>query len=68
MTERCFIIQKDRSFLVGVPYPKTQQTRWSASKYDAVRFAFHEEFKAQKVAEKVGGRLVIFNTLTGVIS
>lgn len=68
MTGRCLIIKKDNLYLVGVPYTDTQYTRWSMSKFDGVRFAMFEETIARKVADRVGGRVVTFDTLTGVVT
>ena len=62
----CFIIAKNGEYLVSVPYSDTLVIRWSNSKYDAARF--WRRSTAVKVANRVGGRLVTFDTLTGVIS
>lgn len=58
-----FIVIKNGEYLVGVPYKNC--VRWSASRYDAARF-YKREF-ALKVANRVGGRVEIINTITGVI-
>ena len=61
-----FIVIKNGEYLVSVPYTDTLVIRWSNSKYDAARF--WRRSTAVKVATKVGGRVLEFNTLTGVIS
>ena len=61
-----FIVIKNGEYLVSVPYTDTLVIRWSNSKYDAARF--WRRATAVKVANRVGGRVLEFNTLTGVIS
>lgn len=61
-----FIVIKNGEYLVSVPYTDTLVIRWSNSKYDAARF--WRRSTAVKVANKVGCRVLEFNTLTGVIS
>lgn len=62
----CFIVKRGNEFLVAVPYTDTLCIRWSVSKYDAVRI--HRRSIARKIADRVGGEVVSFNTLTGVVS
>ena len=61
------IITKNTKYLVAVPY-RTHFVRWSDSKFDAVQFEKNEMVTAQSIANKVGGRVVAFNLLTGGIS
>lgn len=61
-----FIVIKNGEYLVSVPYSDTLVIRWSNSKFDAARF--WRRPTAVKVANRVGGRVLEFNTLTGVIS
>ena len=61
-----FIVIKNGEYLVSVPYSDSLCIRWSNSKYDAARF--WRRSTALKVANRVGGRVEEFNTLTGVIS
>jgi hypothetical protein len=61
-----FIVTKNGEYLVSVPYSDTLFVRWSYSKFDAARF--WRRSTAVKVANRVGGRVLEFNTLTGVIS
>ena len=61
-----YIITRNREYLVSVPYSDTLFIRWSYSKYDAAQI--NDYSTALKVANRVGGRVLEFNTLTGVIS
>lgn len=54
------IIEKDGEFLVGMGM---HQLRWSNSPYDA--WITRKREQAEKVAEKVNGRKMIFNPITG---
>lgn len=60
-----FIVKKGRRYLVAVPYTDTLTLRWSNSTYDAARF--NRRSVAQRVADRVGGQVVSFNPITGVI-
>ena len=61
-----FIVTKNGGYLVGVPYTDTLMVRWSVNKYDAAQF--HRRRSARRVADRVGGRVVIFNPLNGNIT
>ena len=60
------IITKNGGYLVGVPYTDTLMVRWSVNKYDAAQF--RRRRIARRVADRVGGRVVIFNPLNGNIT
>ena len=56
------IIKKDGYYLVGTILYSTD-LRWSASPYDAWKTRRRES--AQRVAEKVGGEILLFNPVAG---
>lgn len=60
-----YVIIKNGEYLVSVPYSDTLVIRWSQSRYDAAQF--YRRRIAVRVANRVGGRVETFNTLTGVI-
>ena len=60
-----FIVTSESGYLVGVPYTDTLMIRWSWSAYDAYRFWRRSTAKA--VAERVGGSVKQFDSLTGEV-
>ena len=66
MQETKFIIVKNGEYLVAVPYSDNPFVRWSNSKFDAARF--WRRSTAVKVANRVGGRVLEFNPITGVVA
>ena len=61
-----FVIEADGDFLIVPPYTWTMwNAAWSRSVYDAIRYT--RRSTAKKVARIVGGRVMIFNELTGDI-
>ena len=60
-----FVVIKNGEYLVSVPYSDTLVIRWSTSKFDAAQFS--RKRIAVRVANRVGGRVEAFNTITGVI-
>ena len=60
-----YIIQKGKEYLVSRPYDDTAFCRYSISPYDAYNGKSFNT--AISVAKKLGGKVVIFNRLTGEI-
>lgn len=57
----CIVIAKDGQFLVGTICYSTE-LRWSTSIYDA--WQTRDRGKAEMVARKVGGVMMLFNPIT----
>lgn len=60
------LIQKGKKYLVAVRNNGKQTLKWSTSPWDGV--LIEKLSDAQRVAKKVGGKIVRFNPVTGVIS
>jgi len=60
----CLIVTKDGKYLVGWNY-LIRDLNWSRDYYDAWRTRDRE--KAEKVAQKCGGTLMLFNPIVGQI-
>ena len=60
-----FIIRKDGEYLVALAYLDSKTPRWSISAWDAVRIMWFQD--AQRVADKLGGEIVRFSNIRGVI-
>ena len=60
-----YIIQKGKEYLVGMPYDDTAFMRYSNSTYDAYRTKSFNT--AIRVARMIGGKVVVFNRLTGEV-
>lgn len=58
-----FIITKNGEYLVAAPYADTLVVRWSISPWDGYRMSRYK--LAKMVADRVGGRVVTFNPITG---
>ena len=58
--ETCIIIRKDGEYLVGTIMYSTD-LRWSIYAYDAWKTRRKED--AERVAGKVGGKMVLFNPI-----
>lgn len=57
------IIKRENEYLVGCILNSGGMTRWSNSAWDA--WHTREWFDAQRVAKRVGGRIMLFNPVTG---
>ena len=60
--ETCIIIRKNGEYLVG-RIMGTADLRWSISRYEAWRT--RDRAKAEDVARKTGGVMVLFNPVIG---
>ena len=60
-----YIIQKGNEFLVAIAYTDTKLPRYSMSPWDAAPIERKED--AERVAEKVGGDVKVFNPVSGVM-
>ena len=58
-----FMIKRGNEFLVALPYQDTLFVRWSIYKYDGAMI--HRRMIAKRVADRVGGRIVKFNPVSG---
>lgn len=58
--ETCIIIRRNGEYLVGREYG-SRILRWSNSRYDAWRTRDRE--KAEEIARKTGGVMVLFNPI-----
>lgn len=58
--QTCLIIRKNGEYLVGTILYSTD-LRWSRSPYDA--WSTREKADAERVAQTVGGELVLFNPI-----
>ena len=58
-TRTTIVIEKDGAFLVGFNF----FLRWSSSPFDA--WHTRDKETAQKVADRIGGRMVLFNPVVG---
>lgn len=60
-----FIVKRRNEYLVALPYSDTLFLRWSTSPYDSC--PIHRKRIAERVADRVGGEVVQFNPLLGVV-
>lgn len=60
-----YIIRKDGEFLVAIAYTDSKTPRWSLSAWDAVRFQWYQD--ARRVVDLLGGEIVKFSNIHGVI-
>lgn len=60
-----FIIRKGREYLVAIAYTDSKTPRWSRSAWDAVRILWLDD--AKRVADKVGGEILRFSNLRGIV-
>ena len=60
-----YIVRKSGKYLVGCPYDKESNVRYSDSKYDGYRMNDFND--ARDVAKIVGGKVMKLNLLTGRI-
>lgn len=58
------VVMKERVFFRGL-YPGDQVPRWTPSGYEA--WSIGSRLQAQKVADKFGGVVRTFNTITGEV-
>lgn len=61
-----FVVKMEGGFLVGIPYTDTLFIRTSWSVYDA--YPFSRLSIAKRVARRVGGSVVEFDPINGVVS
>lgn len=61
-----YVVKLDGGYLVGVPYTDTLFLRTSWSAYDA--YPFSRLSIAKRVAKRVGGSVVSFDPITGVVA
>ena len=60
-----YIISKGNEYLVAIAYTDSKTPRWSTSAWDAVRIIWYQD--AQRVADAVGGKILKFSNLKGVL-
>ena len=66
MTEKVtYIIRKGGEFLVAIAYTDSKTPRWSNSAWDAVRFTWYQD--ARRVADILGGEIIKFSNIHGVL-
>lgn len=62
---RRYIVEKDKSYLMHMPREETVP-RWTYSAYTAEHYRDRQE--ALKMAKQFGGKIRMFNPITGVIT
>jgi len=58
-------VGRREEYLVALPYPDTLTLRWSDSPWEGCPIKHGSE--ARRLARRVGGKAVLFNSATGVI-
>ena len=61
----CWVVRKNRQYLVAIPEMLGSRPKYSPHAYDAARI--ENANVARRVADKVGGNIHRFNPLTGEI-
>jgi hypothetical protein len=62
---RCWVVRKNRQYLVAIPEMLGAKPKYSPHAYDAAQI--RDANVARRVADKVGGNIHRFNPLTGVV-
>ena len=60
-----WIVRSEGEYLIAVAYSDTRLCRWSNSPFNAAFFTRMDD--AVRVAQKVGGEVLRFNPITGVV-
>jgi hypothetical protein len=61
----CVIIRRGKEYLVALSYSDTLCLRWSVHYYDGIQFK--RQSIGYRIAKMLGGEIVYFNPITGVI-
>ena len=61
----CWVVRKNRQYLVAIPEMLGNKPKYSPYAYDAARI--RNANIARRVADKVGGNIHRFNPLTGYV-
>jgi len=61
----CWVVRKNRQYLVAIPEMLGARPKYSPHSYDAVQIKNAND--ARRVADKVGGNIHRFNPITGEV-